>query len=954
MSVEDNIKKYAEAWAKKLLDPKWAKEDAAKVEDITISSLSELKDKLQIKDIDTSTLEELKNPIKFTKEELEKLKADMLGTNVDKLTKLKEIIKSKIEVSQKTNASIADFKAAMATWWFAWISTYASKELSAKMEDAQNAEWIDKFSKLWELFEWWKDLYKKITSYIAVKIPFLANLFWWKNEYPELADAKKKWEEVLDTAKDKAEEATTAAKDKTNWVLSEEQLKAEVEKKKVALKDELKNKWWEWWEAKFEKVWKKHEAKIIENTKKAASMTKDKDGYYALDIPLLYWQESVEFMSDLVKEWIIPKEAIVAKVKEWTTRVIEFWISSVYDALGLSVKGASAVLWKISLDEFWKDYANLEKHQKVLLWEMLYHKGILLTYMMWLTSSIALNCFVIPVTWHERTWWTWVKQSFGASMWKFDQVAKWYEELLSQLWISETTPLVAKLRSNLVEWYAKSIVTHIYKESSNDVQKFQTLLKEAKMICPTWNEKIDLLINQQVKWHFDKLITETWKLSTSSNFSLQEFLQKEIKNSWWSTESLTFWWKVKRPFAHFFKWTTADPIYYVDESSVALKWTSEALSEIIRNDWSKIWGIMSELKTALKFPENASITTKAIASLDKWNINRVWELASRLLQESPSLARWFFNNLSIVIITAWLVENDWIDIANFAKSMMVFFPWFDVYWMAREWTKVEHWSLVQYGFIWWSAVLAGMHIHTLIWILNGWNKVGWLLRFVWRPITAPIEFAGWVIRSWSYLMEVVPWIIKAWEAWETAKVWELSRRWIWTAAVIWVLMLSYKLWRNWYKDMNEEQLIAKLRESKIIDANWELVPDMIKEWLSNSKINKEQKELIARLLAKNAMTWNMVNIPWIVPEIKRKYDAKLVWNSNEIEFRFHDGATKMDQDMIKNYLVKFWFNPRFVYTNDAITEIVKELKNKWISKQEYLLGMRELWIKDNLEKYWVS
>lgn len=55
---------------------------------------------------------------------------------------------------------------------------------------------------------------------------------------------------------------------------------------------------------------------MYENLKASKSMFSSDQPQYLMDIPLMAGAQSVDFLFDLLKEGVIPKDAIVAEIKE--------------------------------------------------------------------------------------------------------------------------------------------------------------------------------------------------------------------------------------------------------------------------------------------------------------------------------------------------------------------------------------------------------------------------------------------------------------------------------------------------------------------------------------------------------------------------------------------------------------------------------------------------------------
>lgn len=940
--------------------------------DILIKSLEELKEELKIWKLDTSSIAEFKEPLKITREELDKLKASLIIWETNRLNIIKSFIEKqtaskRAEVISEASRSVGEARNDMNKLAFTWVATGAIEWAKAKLEEVNNAEWTEKIGKLGELFEWAKNTWTKFTSFIAFKFPTIAKFFGWEIDSSVSTDTAEKgvekWKELAQTAQEKWKDITKSTEAEVAKKAAD--IKQIMLDKKIKMINDLEKRWWVKLNTaqrrdKFEIVWSKYEKRIEENNKKVLAISNNNEAVYLADYPILYWQDSLNFVFDLVKEWIIPKEAIYCEMRNAWSRVVRFSLATWMELIWLWTNGLQMVLWEISIDELGTKYEQLDPYQKQLLWQILYHNWVLMSYMLWAAWFVIAEAFVVPITWNERVWWTWAKMAWNTAIGKYDKATAWFDELAKMLGNTNSWPAWI-LRTSLVEWYAKTLITDAYLKSWEDIGKFKSSLeqlkhftddskfdKSSKLLNDILNEKITSLQTSVVQ--LEKKWIKGWK-------PLADLLIPEIEKPW-ETNKLTFTQKCGARLRRFFTGTPSEPQLHVDEALSSIKSYTNWLADAIRNR-EGVNSTISQLKNIFKIHETPWTMNKAIASVHVNDASKAWELASRLFQECPTLARAFFNNLSIVIITAWVMSESkdaWVyeKAKKFWEWMMMLFPWVAVYHMIREWTKYEKWSFSNIWLIGTGTFIWGLEATEFIRAVSSSEK-GWnLFKFFWRPIIAPIEFVWWVSKTWFALYKWLWSIIEAWKIGEMWTVAKLCRRWVLTSLAIAVIALAAKFTYDSNKKVSDDDLLAEIKKKWIIDEKWNYNSQKIKENIASLPEEDKEKMIttfVSNILDKETKTEDITSLDqWSKSEvINKNFDLKKVGNKYIIVF--NDCVKYHEKKYLENELGNLWMPIECRYWSDAVKKYVVEFKNKWYTKDVFIEGMQKLWIAW-VEKFW--
>lgn len=945
--------------------------------DILIKSLEELKEELKIWKLDTSSIAEFKEPLKITREELDKLKASLIIWETNRLNIIKSFIEKqtaskRAEVISEASRSVGEARNDMNKLAFTWVATGAMEWAKAKLEEVNNAEWTEKIGKLGELFEWAKNTWTKFTSFIAFKFPTIAKFFGWEIDSGVITDTTEKgvekWKELVQTAQEKWKDITKSTEAEVAKKAAD--IKQIMLDKKIKMINDLEKRWWVKLDTsarrdKFEIVWSKYEKKIAENNKKMLEIPNSKEAVYLSDYPILYWQDSLNFVFDLVKEWIIPKEAIYCEIRNVWSKVVRFSLATWMELIWLWANWLQTVLWEISIDELGKTYESLDPQQKQLLWQILYHKWVLMSYILWAAWFVIAEAFIVPITWHERVWWTGAKMSFYTAMWKYDKATAWFDELAKMLGNTNTGP-AAILRTGLVEWYAKTLITDAYLKSWEDIWKFKNSLEQLRRFTDDSKfDKSSKLLNEILNKKISSLHTSVVQLERSwikSWKPLAELLMSEIKSPWMNKQLTTTGTWIAR-FRRFFTGTPSVPELHVDEAINSIDSYTRWLSDAIRNR-EGFNGIMAQIKNIFKIHEVPWSMNKAFAAVHVSDVTKARELASRLLQECPTLARAFFNNLSIVIITAWVMaesKDAWIleKIKKFWEWMTMLFPWVAAYHMFREWTKYERgsfsnvWLIGTSMVIWWmeAAEIIGAIGSTMSGSSNWWWR---LLRLVWRPVIAPLEFLWWISKTWFALVKWIGAIVEAWKIWEMWEVANLCKRWVLTSLVIAVIAICAKLTYDSNTKISEDDMVAEMKKKWIIDEQGNYNPTKIKEniaSLSDTDKGKIITTFATNALNKESVTEDKVALDqWSKTDILEK-DFDIKKEGNKFVLVFNDCVKFYEKKYLENEFSNLWIAVDCRYWSDAVKKYVNQYKKEWFSKETFVENMKTLWIFWS-EKFW--
>ncbi len=581
--------------------------------------------------------------------------------------------------------------------------------------------------------------------------------------------------------------------------------------------------------AAFNKVWKNYGGKIEEWMGKVLSNVSDKKEWNVMEVLLASWTDWILFLKDLIKEWVIPPEAITAKIKEWSKLMIEFGLRS---ALTLVTKWPKEAINLIG--EYWFEELMENGELKATFFPIVYHHMAIPLFLAGKASKLLSTIALAPLYWEKWTLVPWVQSQYFWATWQFNKSANVLLDYMKEIpeWSAQTKWFADDLRKVVWEIEVKMRIVDVIKNSPDD--SFDTIKKGLTSLQTQYSG------STFESWIIKSALVEMEK---SGGMKWKEWVVRIIENA--DSSSASMWWgdRVGKTLKWAFKW--------MDDTDLMLR----NVAEEARSIRTSLWGIIKENWTLAKHLRNVALgfkQSKIIPEFEKANITilaKDWddakEIIQRITRETPSAFEGLFRNLWFTIVIADVASTKNNKLTTLAKDIAMMNPLYGASILIYEWMDVEHGYIPKHpGYIVAGWAVGAIGIYELSKVLRAPNKAVAFAEWIAKPVIDAGKFWLDTIRFARHAY------IGARNIWGMAEIGTLN---IGRAALSqnvrfgasFATALAIGFWV--YKLQEDEKIFNELKGEGIVQADGGINTAKAKEKIAS--LPSESKEKVIKMLS---------------------------------------------------------------------------------------------------------